>query len=212
MNDPGGPSGASDSSDAPAGPVLLTKAQASARHAKLLKSAGMFQEEDDFFARYLGIVRDILHAYPVANSSAATPAVFSDSMEVYEIESYMLPSASVVYTDDYFSRPTYPLKALCRVAELHGSRDVVPGFMDLFVLSQHELENKGIMNQVWLAYMLGMGPAEARSIIDMFNEARSISVRSIRKPTEDPVIAPQRDPGSSQTHASPAAARNITGR
>ena len=192
--------------EAAAGPSTMTKAQASARYGRLKAKAECIQKEDDFHALYLGTARNVLAAFPVPQSTGTSPVVLPDGAEVCATLAEMLPAPSAVFTDDYFQRPTYPIKVLFSIAEFYGFAEVEDEFMVRLALSDYEKAHKAISNQVWFAYVLGLDPSSARSVIDKFKNARSLVTH--RPPgapfvaNSAPSIGPASAPPPSATHPS----------
>ena len=61
----------------------------------------------------------------------------------------MLPAPSAVFTEGYYSRPTYPIKVLFTIAQFYGFAVVEEAFLAQLALSNYEKSHKGIMNQMW---------------------------------------------------------------
>ncbi len=56
----------------------MTKAQASQRYVRLTNMASCVANEDGFYSQYLGVARNILTIFSVAQSGGNTPAVMPD--------------------------------------------------------------------------------------------------------------------------------------
>ncbi len=151
----------------------MTKAQTSARFNKLNFMTECIQQEDDFYALYLGAARNVLAAHPIPASTGTTPAVLSDASEVCGTIAEMLPAPSAVFTEDYFSRPSYPITILLNVAQFHVFYNVEDAFLAQLSLFNYEKAHKGIMNQMWFAYVLCFDQDSTRSGIDNFKNTRS---------------------------------------
>eukprot|EP00171_Calliarthron_tuberculosum_P009169 IDg9169t1 len=132
------------------------------------------QNEDSFYAQYLGISRSLLAAYPIPSSTGTTPADLPDSLEVKETMKDMLPPSPNVFTEDYFSRPTYPIKILLLISQFYGFSEIDDEFQSQLLLSSNEKKHKCIMNQIWFAHLLGFDSSTTRSVIDKFKNIRSI--------------------------------------
>ena len=70
-------------------------------------------------------------------------------------------------------------------------------------LSSYEKGHKAIMNQLWLAYLLGLEPDATRSVLDRFKNARSLFTR---RPPGAPVAPGFSSSQSRVIGASPPAA------
>ncbi len=124
----------------------MTKIQASARFNKLKSMTECIQNEDDFYAIYLGVARNLLGSYSVPTSTGTTPAVLPDAFEFSATMAEMLPAPSGVFKADYFSRPTYPIKVLYTIAEFDGFDEVEDAFTSQLALSNYDKAQRGIMN------------------------------------------------------------------
>ena len=65
-------------------------------------------------------------------------------------------------------------------------------------IRDHERGHKSIMSQAWFAFVLGLDPSSTRSVIDRFQQARSLPSRRVGNlgpmvtlpPTTEPIMAP----------------------
>eukprot|EP00171_Calliarthron_tuberculosum_P000916 IDg916t1 len=87
-------------SDSSSTTAVMTKAQASTRFKRLKLMSECVQNEDSFYALYLGIARSILAAHQIPSSTGTTPAELPDPLEVKDTMKDMLPPSLTVFADD----------------------------------------------------------------------------------------------------------------
>ncbi len=192
----------------------MTVRQASARFNKLKSITECIQQKDDFYVLYLGASRNVFVSHLIPASTGTTPAVLPDASEVCGTMVEMLPAPSAVFTEDYFSRPKYPIKVLFNIAQFYGFDNVEDAFLAQLSLSNYEKAHKGILNQTRFAYVLGMDPGSTRPVIDKFKNARSILTHRQPGAPGAPAVPAKPDtaePGSAASHASRLAVQSVSG-
>ena len=188
--------------------MATTKVQAFQRYSRPQKMTTCIQEEDYFYSQYLGAARNVLHLYPVAQISGTTQAVLPKTIEVCQTLSDMLSAPSYVFTEDYYRRPTFPIKFLYIIAEIYGFYSIPADFMSGVFLRDHELAQKSIMNRVWLAFVLGLDTSSTRSIVEKFKQARALLSRRIGGIS---TVRAAPNPGSSSQRTAPDVLEPVLG-
>ena len=179
-------------------PVTMKRAKAFQIYSRLQKMATCVQDEDDFHHQYLGVARNVMQLFPFPQSSGVKAAAMPDPSEVCAAMSDMLPSPASVFTADYFTRPVFPLKVLFNIAELFGFDGIPNDLLAQVFIRDHESGHKSILIQAWFAFVLGLNPSSTCSVIDRFQQARSLpsrpvgNVNTIDTPpaTVEPIMAP----------------------
>ena len=159
---------------------IITKARAFQYYQRLIKMANCIKEEDEHHSLYLGIARDVLELFPIPEPADGgnDPADMPEAIEVLEVMADMLPGPFAVFTQEYYSKPPYPVKVLYQIAKLYGFSAVPREYGHRMCISPYEAAHQGVVMQVWLAHTLGIDPSSARSIVDLYVTARSLAPSS----------------------------------
>lgn len=112
---------------------------------------GELHDEDEFFKKYMCDGRSVLDASKILQSQADTSYTMPFLKRVCEFFVLIIPPPAQIFTEIYFSRPTYPLKVFSLIAELCGFESTEPVFLSRLELADYDTDDKRIMNHVWFA-------------------------------------------------------------
>lgn len=86
-------------------------------------------------------------------------------------------AASSVFSDDQLFRPTYQVKVLFIVVDIYGFGKIDRYLMYHIALYGYELWHRGITNEFWLGYKMGIDYDETWDTVNKFKDKRTLSVR-----------------------------------
>ena len=111
---------------------------------------------------------------------------------------------SILYTEDFFYAPLFPLVVLHDIAKSYGFGDIKSDSVEGLIVSDIEASNASVMTHAWFAALQDFTQADTRSVVDHFKRSRGSSnfpIRQSPSAADQPPIPIPRNQRPTPTHA-----------
>ena len=149
-----------------------TRGQIAARHARLKKSATVVEPVTDIAKQLRDSALYVLDIYPLSDSSDGSAQFLSDSEEVRETLSRLMPAPEILLTEDFIKSPLFPVTVLRGVARLYDFAHVEEELLTSLELRESDRSNKSIMTHVWFLEFLGCDLNTIQAAVGLFRRTR----------------------------------------
>ena len=156
--------------------AVLNGKDAWIRYQKLLRRVSLFRDRGDHFDRFIGIARDILTSHPIPekNKDKEDLCVF-DNQEVLDTIQDLLETPSIVFNNEFFESPFFPVRLLYEVALFYDVHGIPDEFILLLNLTPNLLSDKKVQTVTWLCSIMCMSVNDTRDVVSRVTSMRSLN-------------------------------------
>ena len=154
--------------------MQIARANDDKERRRMKRNLKLLKKTDDLDTAIHGIVDSWLDIPLTDEDNAMTTDDVEDIAQA-------LPSLERILVPGYFGRTTFPFRILRQLIFLHDVNPVDADFMTMFDLSQRELKNNGLKEQLWFLLFFG---AEVKEIEDLRAEHKrqQADIRALQSP------------------------------
>lgn len=157
--------------------VMLTGEAAWSRYEKLINRISLFSDRGDHFNRFTKIAGDVLQTHPLleTNKNSEELSKIDNDQEVLETIQDLLETPSVIFCDEFFEAPFFPVRLLYEVAVFYNAFAIPYEFVSFLKLAPKVSSNKKVQTVTWLYSTMCMSYKDTKSTISRIMSMRSLN-------------------------------------